>query len=476
MKSYVASMSAFFLCCGICWSLPASGVTAAMPPALQRLHNNARDFEKKGNLKRAIEIEREATRRFPAQYIPQAYLAYLYWRVQETDRAILEARKAVRLAAGDFRSHMNLASMLHATGEVKEAIKEYEQALAIDQSQSSARLGLAQALAIDGRLRECLEQLTKVESKASDDFGTWLRLGETYLALDRHGKAQGCLERALRKEPSSERAAELLLLSALGARDYKLASSLQERVLRASPTHQCVYAECLRLLPENDAPKNASFVLDCAGKSMASRPDVFFDLSRIFLERALLSYDHASTDSKARKDRWLQLAESSIKRALDVVPGDQRYRWIMAGVLYSQGRFDDASQELSRLAKADHGNFLAPYCLARVRSYRNDVARQAKMALTSFIRRRPDLARTDGETTRSDDELFLTCARFSFAKLKCCCHVPVLEHKWRKTPGVVYARIPNVNAPTGVVLYTGSEKTISNLEKAAAGLAERMTR
>lgn len=443
------------------------GATAA-GDGFSRLHERARALVARGDLKQAADVERQATRSYPGNFLAHSYLSWILWRMRNVDRAIEEGRIAAKLAPESYVCRFNLAAMLKATGRVRDAVSEFEAAIACDQSAWQARLGLAQSLAIDGKPVDALKQLQFIEKLAGANPDVWEKLGDAYLQLESHESAKHALSRALKLRPGSRFAQQRLFLSSLETSDKSKARSLEQEVLTAGGTDARIYLESERNLGDAGDPAHAGMVLREAKKAVPGALDLFEILSRIFLERALAVGDRregagsGALKAGALKAEWLALSLESASYCLDKHSAEGKPRLLMAAALEERGDRAGAMAELDRIWRAEPKNTLAAFARLRMRSYQNDVAGAAKRGF-----------RLAGGAPA--EVVALTCGRFRFDKLKCGCHVPIMETKWKKVPGVVFARIPNVNEPTGVVAFAGDSINTARLESAVSGLSERMT-
>lgn len=447
------------------WSL-ANAAPAVMSAgstesdAFANLHRKARSHVAKGELYRALDIEKQAMRAQPDNFLGPAYLSWIHWNVKEVEPAIKAGRVAVKLNPGSFLAHYNLAAMLQQAGYSKEALKEYAQAASLDASSWKAQMGMAQCLALEGRTVEAVKHLGIIESRAGSNAELLLLIGDSYLQLESFAKAKTTLARAMALNAGSNRNRELLFQAAIALGDLYLARSLAPRLLAQGTKSADIYMDIATALPDARNPSNARQVLDAASRNIPSSLDVFEQFSRLYLERALKSDEH--------KSQWLELAEDAARAGMESRSPSSNSRLLLAAALDASGKFKDAGAELDRLCLADRKNALAFFLRSKYRSHDNDVAGAAKRSFKSMM--------GSSESERAGGvEVSLTSARFRFDKLKCGCHVPVMETKWRKTAGVVFAHIPNVNTPTGVVAYAGDAGIIARLEAAVKGLSERMT-
>jgi len=443
---------------------------AAESPAAARLHVNARNAEKLGNLRSAMEYEQQAAHLAPANVIYQGEYARLLWASGFVERAIKECRTALKLDPDNTKLRFNVAVMLQSTGDPKSAIVEYEKLLKSTPTDVQARLGYLQSLALAGRSQEAVNQLDALSLQARKFPLTLIEVANTAIEIDQPHRAKEMLRDFA--SSGNSRALSLLYMAAASDNDEKLALSIQKKVLNSAPKDGRIYLVAAKLVSASNDSEAEDQILRQAMKSVHNDGDLYAQLAGIYLNNFAKSKTAASPSGGRG---WLDLAERALKFAEEIHVKAWRYRFAHAGVLALQGRSDEAAAMIEELARTEPKNELVQYCRGRLRAYSNNPAAMARRNLKSLF---GEAQRSGASPSAFDDAITLACSRAYFDKLGCGCHTAVLELKWKRSGGVLYSKVISEHPAVGLIVHKmgDPEGFKGRIISAAASINERITR
>ena len=128
-----------------------------------------------------------------------------------TAEALEHLQACVRLAPDDAGGHTQLGLALVAAGRSADAADEYAIAVSLDPTDRWARFNLGKVLNELGRSGRALEHLVAYVQLAPDDPEGHVELGIALAATGQRPAAAGEFAEAMRLDPASEKAAELLI-------------------------------------------------------------------------------------------------------------------------------------------------------------------------------------------------------------------------------------------------------------------------
>ncbi|MHC4982551.1 MAG: tetratricopeptide repeat protein [Planctomycetota bacterium] len=118
-----------------------------------------------------------------------------------------QACKGLKSSAGVRAS---LAKAVVAEGDLRRAIRTAKEALALDAKCLEATLVLGYALLVDGQVSRAIRELTQAAADHPADATLWCLLGRAHAAGGDEHSAEECYVAALRADPDSELARNLL--------------------------------------------------------------------------------------------------------------------------------------------------------------------------------------------------------------------------------------------------------------------------
>ena len=165
-----------------------------------------------GNVARAIETFREATRRDPQFSLAWAALGEAYWTQyleKKDEDAVREARNAItealRLDPDQPLTRFTLARLYQGTGRPKEAIEELHRVLLLQPSNDDVHRTLGDLLFSQGRREEGVAEIKKAVDLRPDYGENHRVLGRSYFQLGRYPEARGEFTRVTQLQPDNPR-------------------------------------------------------------------------------------------------------------------------------------------------------------------------------------------------------------------------------------------------------------------------------
>ncbi|MBX9949237.1 MAG: hypothetical protein K2Y39_08740 [Candidatus Obscuribacterales bacterium] len=439
-------------------------------PAAVRLHASAAKAEKAGNIVAAKDFEQQAAHLSPLNVVYRGEFARLLWEAGFAERAILECKQALKLDPELLKLRFNLAVMLQATGDPKSAIAEYEKVLKSNANDVHARLGYVQSLALSGRSQEAVNQLDLLSAQSKKIPQILIEAADTAIQIDQSHRAKEML-----RDPAASgvaRAASLLYVAAANDNDAKLALSFQKKVLESAPKDARIYLIAARLAESKGGLALEEQILNQAMKSVRNEGDLYAQLAGIFLRKY---YQARTSADETNAQAWLSLAQKALSFAEEIHVKAWRYRFAHAGVLSLQGKQKEAAEMIDALAHQEPKNELILYCRGRLRAYSNNPAAAARRNLKSLF---SDADQAAASSALVDDGIILACSRAHFEKLGCGCHTAVLELKWKRSGGVLYAKIISEHPAVGLIVHQmgDTEGFKGRIISAASSINERVTK
>ncbi len=427
-------------------------------------------MEKTGNLRAAIDVEQQAMRQAPANFFYRGELARLLWQIGFVDRAQKECRDALKMAPDNAKCRFNLAVMLQTVGDPKAAIVEYEKVLKANPGDIQARLGLLQSLSLAGRSQEAVMQLDLLAQQGKRNPLAMLEVADTAIKIDQPHRAKAMLRDAAAS--GNVRAMQLLYLAAARDGDEPLALSIQKKVLDSAPKDRRVYVIAAQLASGKGGIWLQEQILSEAMKSVKNDGDLYAQLAGMFTD----NFQQArSSGYEKNAQAWLDLADKALSFAEEIHVKAWRFRFAHAGIYALKGKHKEAAEIIDELARQEPKNELLSYCRGHLRAQNNNPAATAKRNFKSLW----------GETTAAGassraaaDSITLACSRAYIDKLGCGCHTGVLEFKWKRSGGVLFAKVISEHPAVGLIIHQMGdiEGFKGRIISAAASINERVTK
>lgn len=427
-----------------CFAFPSAAFAASAGdnPLSEKIHTKALNAEKAGNLRMALELEQQASRQSPTNITYRGELARLLWEVGFIDRGMQECREALKLAPDNLKCRFNLAVMLQLFGDPKASIAEYEKVLKKAPGNLQARLGYMQALSLAGKMQEAVDQIDLLKTQGKGDPALMIEVADAAIKIDQPRRAKEILRDFAGS--TTTRALTLLYVAAAKDGDNKLARSIQKKVLDSGSKDSRVYSIAAKLADGSDGFQQMEQILEKAMKSVNSDGELYIQLAGIFTRQSLQS--RLSSNEK-NAQAWLGLADKALTFAESIHSKAWRYRFAHAGVFDLQGKRKDAIAVIDQLAKQEPKNELINYCRKRLRAYENNPAAAAKRGIKNL------LGDGSGSLDDSAQALNVACSRAYFDKFGCGCHTAVLELKWKRSGGVLYAKVVSEQPAVALIVH-----------------------
>jgi tetratricopeptide (TPR) repeat protein len=281
-------------------------------------------------------------------------------------RSEYEAALTVPPRRADILS--NLGAVYARLGQYDEAIKRYKEALKVDPQQYSARLNLGIAYFQTGDFALAQEALSTVVAAQSDNYQARLLLGLCYFQLNKLNEAASQLEIVYDKQPTDVGAAYALGSVYISLNKLERAQELVNQVFRQLDSAEAHLLMGSLSLAAKNFPK-AIEELNQAEQINPRLPTLHSQLGTAYLfsgdrEHALKAYANELEINKRdfeanlrlgmlyREDQRLGEAETLLKRALDLRPGETYILYQLALLSQAKGATDEAVKLLEQVVGA----------------------------------------------------------------------------------------------------------------------------
>ncbi|WP_159874838.1 tetratricopeptide repeat protein [Aquitalea denitrificans] len=252
-------------------------------------------------------------------------LGCLYGERRERGLAEQHYRAELRLQPGHAGSLGNLAVLLAQAGQLAEAEACYRQALqatAHTRDGLDVRYNLALLLSQTDRLEEAEALLQVLLQQQPDDEAGNALLGSLYQQQGQDEAARACWERILQHAPQHPEALNNLALICQQQRRWDEAASLLQRaLLQAAPPPDLLLNQANGLLQQG----NAAAALPLLQQAIAQHP-----------RHAPL---HDALGVVCSELREAEQAEAAMRRAVELAPGQPRFRQNLAYLHLALGRW-----------------------------------------------------------------------------------------------------------------------------------------
>lgn len=486
-KTYLSTAICLASAASIVVSVPISALCAGSNSSSSVRHYRAMRAEKSGDVRLAAELEGEAVRLEPGNAMFRGEHGRLLWGIGFVDKAIAECREALKLDPNNWKCRFNLAVMLQSTGDTKPAIVEYEKVLKTNPGLWQARLGLMQTYALSGRSQDAVNQIDALISEKKRTPELAIDVADAAIKIDQPHRAKELLRDMA--SGTNTRAVTLLYLAAARDGDDNLALSVQKKVMDSASADPRVYLIAARLAEGRGGISSQEQILEQAMKAAKNSSDLYIQLSVFYMKQfeKVLSGAERTVSSRDEKSAqaWLNLADKALTYAEGMHAKGWTSRFAHAGVYSLQGKYDQATSVINELARKEPKNELLLYCRGHLRSYANNPAAAAKRNLQSIFRESHEnvessqslnAARWTGRSAA--DSITLACSRAYFEKLGCGCHTGVLEFRWKRTGGVLFAKVTAGRPAVGIIVHQLGDLSgfKSRIISAAGTLDERIVK
>lgn len=444
MKNFVLAYLVFATVLSFNPGCPCEAELSSALKSAVALHDKALAAEKNTNVRGALELEKQATLLAPANALYHAQLALYMWDVGFFSSACEQMRIALKLSPENCKYRFNFAVMLQSTADATASVKEYEKVIAADPRNLQAKLGLVQALALAGRSLDAVKNLDQLRVLGRNDPELMIAAADTAIEIQLPKRAIEILKK-ITFPPTDPRVNQLLYLAASKDGDLKTASSIERKVIESKPTDSEIYQYVARGQSFSQKVSDAKWLLEKAHQAVPHNGDLFLQLGGVYIRRAI---QMKAENNRAEFSLWIGLADGALQYAIEARRSEWKYIFAQAGVCELAGKRRESISLMDEIVNKYPKNELVIYCRNRLKNYSVNVAAAARRNFKSIIGVSP-AAPDEG----ANEPIVVACARAEFKKLGCGCHTAVMEVKWRRIPGVLYARLVTDHPPVAVIVH-----------------------
>lgn len=337
--------------------------------------------------------------------------------------------QAIALKPDDFLSHLGLAQM-----NANDPARGAKGAL--------VELARAEALALAAPVSTTIDsQRLPKASLALSRSGQLELLGKTYLAIDYPDRAWPLFQKAYALQPNSRPILQMLVRSALAAKNIKLAIAHLKALTAGAVTERQLLLDMAAAYPLISAQaafmslgksaKLDQFIFDQAQANFGTDAELFYGLGRNF-----------------EASKCLSMASKCYSTAVALAPEEGQYVLAHCARLVLEGKRQAALVELNAVASKLQEQEPSP----RRAAVAGTIAAGLKL-LNGGLR--------SYKTSLMD-----------FSHLSCNCKIAAFNYLLRHLPGVVYARIAEGKGPHNLVIY---DPAVASPEKIWAKLGRDVT-
>ncbi len=281
----------------------------------------------------------QAVERDPnAAYLHYA-LANVYWRANDSQKAVASATRAIQLDGELAAAHRLLANVYFRQSRNREqrgltelAISEFKETLRLEPRDGESRLGLAQLYLMRGQIDEASEQLEQqIDIDPNSSYALYL-LAQVRREQGDVDKAADLLRQSIEAEPRHQRARLLLatLYEELGEFDH--AAAVYREALDMAPRDPKLLQQLATSLAQAGRMEEAAAEFERVVEMEPDRAEALFGL-------ALVRRDLRQPDQ----------AEALLQRLLHLNPQHISGRSALAGVYEDKREYRAAIEELRNL-------------------------------------------------------------------------------------------------------------------------------
>ncbi len=184
------------------------------------LHWKYGDYlEQSGRLQAAMEQFQTVLKIVPNHYLAYGRVAALYFKQNDTKKAIDLYENAIEIYPIYAEAHLNLGIFSHTAKQYNKAVDHYKETIRLGLYQAEAYNKLAIVLREQGKIEEAIEVLRNAITRIPNNFRLHFNLGMMLLEQKRRGAAAEAFRRALEINPNSEKTRKIL--KSLGPNDLK---------------------------------------------------------------------------------------------------------------------------------------------------------------------------------------------------------------------------------------------------------------
>jgi len=364
----------------------------ACPPSrsaaseLSDLDARARRLEAQGKYTEALELQQKAAALAPGEPGPHRFMAFLYGRLGEPDKALEHSRLAYKLAPNDYKSVYNLAIDLQMLGRYREAIGFYEKAQEMRPDDHQPSVGMGQCLIAINQRDAAVEHFEALTARFPGKADVLENLATAYFRTGRETEGVATVRKALAIEPDNFRLVKVMAITQLQTGDGKGAMENGWRLIELNEKSPDGYLLVVRLaaLSAND-PSVAKLALDRALQQVTGSGRFFGTVGRELILKGNFEVGEHRTGKPLPKSPWWDLSAAALKRAVELEPDSVGYRLEYARALHLTGRDVEALQQVRQVLKLDPTNRGARRMEAILIVPENDLAGSIREWLKTYV-------------------------------------------------------------------------------------------
>ncbi len=288
-------------------------------------------------------------------------------RSGDLEGAVKEYRQFLKLHPEATPIRSNLGAALAGLGHFDEAVIEYKRVLKEAPSTAGTRLNLGLAYYKMGRIADAATELAKVHTEAPTNQQATLLLGDCYLRMDQNKDVIRILAPMEKDNPDDLAVAYLLGTALIRDKQVEKGQLLVDRILRKGESAEAhlmmgtakmgiadfagardEFAKALALNP--NLPE--VHVLYAQTLQVTGSPDQAMKEFKAELDVDPYNFQsNLQIGAMLRRDQNNQEAKKYLERALKTRPGDLAVRYQLATIALSEGKFEDARNQLESIVK-----------------------------------------------------------------------------------------------------------------------------
>ena len=365
------------------------------------------------------------------------------WRQANLYDAITEGKEACRLAPDNLVALLNLGLMLQATEDYDAAIACYDKAGKINPAHYLPYLGTARCWIMRGEEAKGIKILTEMSLKKDAGFDWYYAGGQTSLKIKQNELAESFFTSAMSAASTVNQRSDArnsLFLIELRSNKLEQARELYKKVLTECPPKTAEpYVRAAATLLKTEEPAQGKELLSSTAKNLTTiqDADAFFQLGRIFQERAREAAAKSDKDSKNYRVSWLAAASDSYTRAIDLAPKEADYRLARADVLMQEGKLSEMVADLKVAKELSPPDPLPSFV---VDNLTDNTGKGLRMKPTKLVK-----------------------AKLTIVGLSCDCHLSKFLGTMRNIKGVAFIAASGRKVFLGEIIYAPSIMPVADL-------------
>ncbi|MDO8689581.1 MAG: tetratricopeptide repeat protein [Dehalococcoidia bacterium] len=333
------------------------------PSDPHNLHQMALALEDKGDVQEALRLCREAMEAAPEEPAFHLDLGRLLLGLDRAEEARLQLESAVEGDPDNPQAHFLLGQALEARGSLERSKEQYSvsarlepqvalyhyhlgkslealgdftgsaaalsRALEMNEGQASWHSDLASLYSLMGEYDLASKEYRRALDLAPKGYGNYLRAGAFYRERGMLADAASLLEKAVAEAPGRPEAHHQLGLTRLSLGQATEALRSLERAVELAPKEVRYQIDVANALRQNGDCTEAAKRLLSITKALPESAEAHYALGQALADQ-----------------RWHGEAVAPLSRAVELNPGEARYRCVLARTFMALGQFDEALEQL----------------------------------------------------------------------------------------------------------------------------------